>query len=257
MSRALIGHTGFVGGNLLRQTPFDELYNSSNIDAIRGRRFELVVCAGARAEKWRINAEPARDRAELERLTAALADVEAERLLLISTVDVYPSPVRVDEESMIDGDALSPYGWHRLELERWCRKRFETIVVRLPALFGPGLKKNVVYDLLHDHRVEQIHPDGRFQFYDVRRLWWDVEIALSAQLPLLNVTTEPISAGEVAGQVFGRELRSAPAGDAPAYDVRSRHAPLFGGRDGYLYERGETLEALARFVAWSRARKAA
>ena len=47
METALIGHTGFVGGVLKAQQPFDELYASRNIDAIRGKRFKLVVCAGA------------------------------------------------------------------------------------------------------------------------------------------------------------------------------------------------------------------
>ena len=30
----LIGHTGFVGSNLLRQATFDATYNSSSIDSI-------------------------------------------------------------------------------------------------------------------------------------------------------------------------------------------------------------------------------
>ena len=50
---ALIGYSGFVGGNLLRQRSFDACFNSSNIEAIAGRSFDLVVCAGAPAEKWK------------------------------------------------------------------------------------------------------------------------------------------------------------------------------------------------------------
>ena len=58
---ALIGNTGFVGGNLLRQQPFDALFNSKNIDDIAGRSFDLVVCAGVRAEKWlKLNADYAK-----------------------------------------------------------------------------------------------------------------------------------------------------------------------------------------------------
>jgi nucleoside-diphosphate-sugar epimerase len=255
MSRALIGATGFVGSNVLRSEPFDDLYDSTNIESIRGRRYELVVCAGARAEKWRINAEPERDAVELERLRAALAAVRTERLLLVSTVDVYPEPAGVDEESPIDVDALAPYGRHRLELERWCKPRFDTLVVRLPGLFGPGLKKNLVYDLLHDHRVEDIDPDSRFQLYDVRGLWAAAETAWQAGLRLLNITAEPVSAGEVAREAFGRTLPGLARG-AARYDVRSRHAELFGGQHGYLFGRDETLAALSRFVAEERRRAA-
>lgn len=256
MSQALIGSTGFVGSNVLRCAAFDDRYDSSNIESIRGRRYELLVCAGARAEKWRINADPERDAAELERLRGALAAVEAERLLLVSTVDVYPEPAGVDEESPIDVDALSPYGRHRLELERWCASRFDTLVVRLPGLFGPGLKKNLVYDLLHDHRVEDVDPAGRFQLYDVRGLWDTARIARRAGLRLLNVTAEPVSAGEVAHTVFDRTLPPR-TGKAARYDVRSRHAELFGGRDGYLVGRDETLASLSRFVTEERRGRAA
>ena len=47
MTSALIGNTGFVGGNLRRQVRFDVLVSSSNVDELRGRSFELVACAGA------------------------------------------------------------------------------------------------------------------------------------------------------------------------------------------------------------------
>jgi hypothetical protein len=58
MSSALIGHTGFVGGNLRRQGSYDELYNSKNIESIAERSFDLVVSAGAPAAKWIANREP-------------------------------------------------------------------------------------------------------------------------------------------------------------------------------------------------------
>ena len=57
MSRAcLIGYTGFVGGNLARQYAFDDCYNSRNIEQIRGRSYDLVVCCGVSAVKWQAKA---------------------------------------------------------------------------------------------------------------------------------------------------------------------------------------------------------
>ena len=97
MARALIGHTGFVGGNLLRQGRYGDLYNSTNIGDIAGKSFELVVSAGCKAAKWIANQEPAADRAGIESLMRALERVRAERFVLISTIDVYPQPIEVDE----------------------------------------------------------------------------------------------------------------------------------------------------------------
>ena len=63
MRAALIGYTGFVGSNLARQLRFDATYNTSNIESIAGEEFDLLVCAGVRAEKWIANANPDADRA--------------------------------------------------------------------------------------------------------------------------------------------------------------------------------------------------
>jgi hypothetical protein len=47
MAKALIGYTGFVGTTLMKQTQFDDFYRSTNISDIKGKKFDLVVCAGA------------------------------------------------------------------------------------------------------------------------------------------------------------------------------------------------------------------
>ena len=53
--------------------------------------------------------------------------------------------------------------------------------------------------------------------------------------------------GEIASRCFGRDLRAA-AGAPAHYDVRSRHAELWGGRAGYLRSRDQVLRGLERFV---------
>src|SRR5437868_3473553 len=102
MADALIGCTGFVGGNLLRQTHFDDLYHSRNIASLHGRRYDRLVCAGARAEKWKANQDPEGDRRGLQSLFDALHHVAARQVILISTIDVYAEPAGVDEDTPID-----------------------------------------------------------------------------------------------------------------------------------------------------------
>src|SRR5581483_10363117 len=110
---ALIGHTGFVGSNLLRQRAFDATFNSSTIGGMRGRAFDLVVCAGARAEKWKANAEPERDLDNIESLIRALESADVGKLVLISTVDVFPAPFDVDEDTTVHARDAQPYGRNR------------------------------------------------------------------------------------------------------------------------------------------------
>ncbi len=249
MPDALIGHTGFVGGNLLRQRPFDELYNSTNVEQIAGRSFGLLVVSALPAAKWLANRDPAGDRAALDRLTGCLRRTTAERVVVMSTVDVYPNPVGVDEDTPIDPAAQHPYGRHRLMLERVAAEHFpRVLVVRLPGLFGTGLKKNAVYDLLHDNEVHKIHSSGVFQFYNLDRLWRDVQTAEAAGLRLVNFATEPVSVRDVARAAFGRDFDNDPGPPPAGYDVRSKHAAAFGGRGGYLYPRDQVLAELRAFV---------
>jgi len=246
MADALIGATGLVGGTLLRRRRFAALYRSTDIASIAGRRFDTIWCAGAPAEKWKANQDPAADRANLRRLADALLAAEARRVVLISTVDVYGSTVGVTED--VEPVGATPYGRHRLELERVIADRFPTLVVRLPALFGRGLKKNALVDLLHGNQLERIDCRARFQFYDLERLADDVDTAAAAGLRLVHFATEPLAIGTIARAAFGIEFGNCLEGKPPAYDFRTRHAAAFG-RDGpYLATAAEVLAGIGAFV---------
>jgi nucleoside-diphosphate-sugar epimerase len=255
MSNALIGHTGFVGGNLAAQYRFDTWFNSKNIEAIRGKRFETLVVSAMPAAMWVANSDPAADRAGLDRLWGCLSACSAETVVIVSTVAVYPTPGGVTEATPIDPAAQTPYGRHRLLLEQLAAGHFPRVLsVRLPGLYGPGLKKNAVYDLLHDHDVYKIPSDAVYQFYNLNRLWRDVQTALAAGLSLVNLATEPVSIREVAREAFGIEFANDPGGTPPRYDVRTSHAAVFGGADGYLETREQVFAGLRAFVAAERRR---
>lgn len=251
---ALIGYTGFVGSNLLRQRSFDACFNSSNVEAIAGRSFDLVVCAGAPAEKWKANADPERDSDIVERLTRALEHVNANKLVLISTVDVFLEPRDVDEESPVPLAGLHAYGRHRRRLEQIVASRFETHIVRLGGLFGRGLKKNVIYDFLHENQTERIDARSVFQFYDLRRLWRDITTAIDNELSLVHLATEPVSVAEVARAGFGIEFTNQTPAPPAQYDVHTRYAPLFGGSGSYIEAKSTELAAIASFVEAERQR---
>jgi len=244
--RALIGHSGFIGGNLSRQSNFDALFNSTNIDQLRGGDFDEIVCAAPAAEKWKANADPEGDAQSIARIETVLGETKARRFILISTVDVYPRPRDVDERTEID-DSGAPYGRHRLRLERFVRDRFDAIVLRLPGLFGPGLKKNALFDLIHDHQIERIDGRGVFQFYDVGNLTGEMQRCIDNGIQLINVATEPIAIADIARELFGRELADG-SGEPPLYDVRTIHARSWDRSDNYLYGRGEVLAQMKRFI---------
>src|SRR3954468_16702863 len=224
MPSCLIGHTGFVGSNLARQHRFDETYNSANIESIAGREFYLLICAGVRAEKWIANKNPEADREGIDRLVKAISSVKARRAVLISSVDVFIMPREVDERTPITTTGLHPYGTNRYYIEKVFADRFDSVIVRLPGLYGPGIKKNVIHDFLHNHQVDKIDSRGVFQFYGLRRLWSDLQIAIGNRLKTVHLPTEPVAVDEVVSSAFGRAFTNHVVDHPARYDVRTRHA---------------------------------
>ena len=202
-------------------------------------------------------------------------------------------------------DGLPAYGRNRLQLERWVREDYpNALIVRLPALYGIGLKKNFLFDL-HTITPAMLKPEkytelvqksplvrdgytladngfyklngavdaaalreffagndfnalaftdsrSRYQFYHLARLWQDVQTALQNGLTTLNLTTPPVTVAEVYTAVTGKadwqnELSKPPFD----YDLRSRHAALLGGADGYLCTKQQELDEICAFMrAW-------
>jgi nucleoside-diphosphate-sugar epimerase len=246
---ALIGYSGFVGANILRARRFDALFNSGNIDKARDQTYQLLVCAGASSKKWLANAHPDQDRAAIERLMGALARVRAQKVILISTIEVYPDKGGADEDTAIDESRLEPYGRHRLELERYVQSLFaKTTIVRLPGVFGPGLRKNIVFDLLHRDYSHTTAPDSLLQFYDVRLLWGDLQIACAHRLPIVNIATEPLTLRDVVRACIGSESGARYGAALTRHDMRTRYASGWGRTGAYLYSRHEVLADLKTFA---------
>jgi hypothetical protein len=147
---SLIGHTGFVGGALLRQARFDACFNSATIAAIEGQSFGTLVCAAAPGSMLEANRAPERDAAQIDALIERLAKVRAERFVLISSIAVLEDFAGgYDETTQAFQQALG-YGRHRRALEAFVEDHFaSSLIIRLPALFGHGLRKNFLFDLLN------------------------------------------------------------------------------------------------------------
>lgn len=249
MADALIGYTGFVGSALLKQRSFDKQYRSTNIHEIAGEQFDMAVCAGAPAQKWIANKEPANDLKNIERLMEHLRQVSCKHFILISTVDVFKEPVEVDESSVVEETGLHPYGLHRYYLEQMVMKHFpKHLVVRLPGLVGPGLRKNALFDLLNGNNLEALDSRAVFQFYPMINLWPDIELACSIGLSLLHLTAGPISLAEAAARGFSKAFTHQRDGIAARYDMRSRHAIQFGGVGHYQYSQRESLLAIRAYA---------
>jgi len=246
---ALVGETGFVGSMLLKQVPFTSLYRSTTIRGINGKTFNTVVCSAAPAQKWIANRDPSADRENISNLIAHLQTVTCQTFILISTVDVFKTPIGVDEDTPIYEEGLHAYGLHRRLLEMFVQSHFANhLIVRLPGLVGPGLRKNVIFDFLNENNLQAIDSRSVFQFYPMVNLWWDIQTALNAGLKLVHLTAEPISVAEVSEQGFGKYFDHQGPNALVRYDLRTRHAAIFGATGGYQYSQRETLQAVRAYA---------
>ncbi|SEJ41871.1 NAD(P)-dependent oxidoreductase [Achromobacter sp. NFACC18-2] len=249
MNNALIGYSGFVGSTLLKQASFASLYRSNNIGDIEMKSFDMVACAGAPAQKWIANRDPEADLKQIEELIARLETVRCKTFVLISTVDVFKEPVAVNEETPVDESGLHPYGFHRRLLEKYVESQFSShLIVRLPGLVGPGLRKNVIYDLLNSNNLHLIESRGVFQFYPMVNLWYDIQIALQAGLKLIHLTAAPISVAEASKQGFGKTFDNQLPGVPASYDMRTIHAQAFEGDGPYQYSACDTIQAIRSYA---------
>lgn len=249
MNNALIGFTGFVGSTLLKQTHFSECYRSTNINEIRNRKFDTVVCAGASAQKWLANRNPADDKRKIDSLVDHLRTIKCKTFILISTVDVFKEPVEVNESTLVDESDLHAYGLHRRFLEKFVEQYFSNyLIVRLPGLVGPGLRKNIIFDFLNNNNLHAIESRGVYQFYPMVNLWYDVQMALKAGLSLVHLTCEPISVADVSLQGFGKLFTQSLTSPPARYDMQTLYAHVFGSPGKYQYSARETIQAIRAYA---------
>lgn len=136
MKTAIVGYTGFVGTNLCLSFGFDAKYNSKNVEQAFGTKPDLLIYSGVKAEMFLANKYPEEDLKCIENAIYNIRMIQPHNVVLISTISTYEPEL--------------PYGKNRLYLENWVTDNYpDSLIVRLPALFGKGIKKNFIYDMIH------------------------------------------------------------------------------------------------------------
>ena len=250
----LIGYTGFIGSNLVKQFKgefplnprgFDKLYNSKNIQEIEGQAFDLLVCAGAPGVKWKANQDPLTDLCNLVELADHINKTQITRLVLISTVDVFDQK-NGDEDNF--PDSKEGYGANRAWLEHVLSKEFETNIVRLPAMFGSGLRKNALYDLMHKQRLNSIGASDTYQWYNVEKLWADIEIVVRENIGAIQLVTEPIRMSDIIHECFPQYISlDFMKAVSSYYNFHTRFGRLFGGGQ-YISDKATILRDIKKYV---------
>lgn len=233
MSRMLVGFTGFVGSNLTQQMEFDYLVNSSNIFEFAGASVDELIISAGDARKWLANEKPDNDLNHINKLFADVSKIKAKKVVLFSTVDVYEEKKRVHEGSFLVSNQA--YGKHRWQFEQQILAYFEHVkIIRLPGLFGNGLKKNLIFDISVGKDISGFNPDSAFQWFHLSDLKMIVDFCYDNDINEINVTSEPVSVRELCNYVnVDLELLDENAPKVK-YDIHSIHANKYSGHNYYL-----------------------
>jgi hypothetical protein len=241
--KVLVGDTGLVGNVLQQSTRFDATFNSSNIrqlPSLSSRIDELYLCC-LPATKWLVNQQPKKDFNNVLSIVDVLAKINARKVVLISTIDVYEhTPQGADEECWPVYGRLG-YGTNRLLFENLVQDTlgFDTCTVRLPAVFHPLIKKNVLFDLLNDNNVDQINANSAYQWYPLKRLWQDLQAVRGEEV--INLFPPPIETMEIMDKFFPGVPVS--MGKRIEYNYRTATS-----ESGYWLTRDTIMEEMEKFV---------
>jgi nucleoside-diphosphate-sugar epimerase len=167
----VIGAHGFIGQNLVRRlqstgVQVELALSTTPVDTFVGRSFDAVFFCAGNSRTYLAERDP---------LTSLQQDVFAlhdylRRLtygtwVQVSSSAVYPPTSQSKIESAALGlQDVSVYGAHKLLAERYVTQVAERwVIVRPTGFFGPGAKKNLLYDIRH----------GRRDIYVRRGSWLD------------------------------------------------------------------------------------
>jgi nucleoside-diphosphate-sugar epimerase len=253
---AIIGGSGFIGKNLSRllaeHRVSTNLLNSSSDKAdYRNINAQVVFIAAPQALKWWANLNPAEDSKHIDKLIDNLSYMENSNVVLFSTIDVMKKSIWSNETTN-EFEETEAYGLNRRKLELFCTELFPDLhIIRLPALVGVGLKKNVFFDLVNQNQLEKIDLRSTYQWYVLDHLVYDIQKVLKSDLNVVNLVSEPLPTFELVEKVFPELLEALQKTSnnssisATHYDFKSKHADLWReDSSGYMFSKEQSINAL-------------
>ena len=88
-----------------------------------------------------------------------------------------------------------------------------------------------------------------YQFYNLGRLWDDMQIVLQNKITLWHPATEAVSIEELYYYLEGKEFKNEILENPITYDFQTIYASIFGkGEDKYIYTKEEVMSQIKQFV---------
>lgn len=89
---------------------------------------------------------------------------------------------------------------------------------------------------------------AKYQFYNLGRLWDDIQVALDNDIKLWHPATEPISISELYEYLTGEKFVNELGGISADYDYKTIYDNVFSGADGYIANKSVVLSQIKEFI---------
>lgn len=246
----IIGYTGFIGGYLARQIKSKNLYNTKNIVNISKKNYDIVYCCAPSSAMWIAKKNPIEDFLNISNLIKNFKNIKTKKFILISTIEVYKKKNFCDENSSDFSNDVYSYGYNRYLIEEAAKKIFKNLlIVRLPIVYGLGVKKNIIFDLKNNNNLDLLNLNDSLQFYPVEMLLKDLRLALKYGVSNINLCSEPIKVKNLL-----KFCLIAPIVDNPlnrsrkrTYNMRSVYSYIWKNNK-YTYKKDFILKDIKKFI---------
>lgn len=137
---ALIGYTGTVGRKIYKV--FEEAdigvdcFNTKNIEKIKGREYNVVICAAPTSYKFEVNNNIGSHYSKLKELLQGIESVKASHFILVSTQAI------IQESNTAYGEL------HQLVVDTVLKKQKAYTIYLMDVLFDEVLFKGMFHDLI-------------------------------------------------------------------------------------------------------------
>ena len=242
--KLLIGNTGLIGKTLKDSIKFDIEINSSNINELLNtdiNNYDLYLSC-LPATKWIINKNPIEDYKNLLDIYSMISKYHYNKIILFSTIDVYSdSPFLVDETYNPNIKDIN-YGSNRYTFELLVSKlKYNQIqIFRLPALFGNKIKKNILFDLLNNHNIDQINFNSTYQWFNLDDLFFTINNMKDIS-GSINLFSQPLDSNCFI------ELFNITKGNKSSTKIEYNYKTKYSST-GYIKSSKEVFEEISRFV---------
>lgn len=89
---------------------------------------------------------------------------------------------------------------------------------------------------------------GVYQYYNLRNLWHDINIALENGIKKLNLAVEPVTINELFYYLTGKEFINEIDKPVPKFNFHTKYASIYGKEGKYIKSKLEVMEDIKTFV---------